>query len=79
MLEEDPKIAQGFAVEPIKLALRQRDFSAADRALAGMEKTGGLEGVFSFPRAWYAGLIARAKGDVAGARRSVCCRSCGSG
>jgi TolB-like protein/Tfp pilus assembly protein PilF len=68
MLEEDPKIAQAFAVELIKLALRERDFSAADRALAGMEQTGGLEGAFSFPRAWYAGLIARAKGDVAGAR-----------
>jgi serine/threonine-protein kinase len=68
MLEEDPKIAQAFAVELIKLALRERDFSAADRALAGMEKAGGLEGAFSFPRAWYAGLIARAKGDVEAAQ-----------
>jgi TolB-like protein/Tfp pilus assembly protein PilF len=68
MLEEDPKIAQTFAVELIKLALRERDFSAADRALAGMERTGGFEGAFTFPRAWYAGLIAQAKGDIAGAR-----------
>jgi TolB-like protein/Tfp pilus assembly protein PilF len=68
MLEEDPNIAQTFAVELIKLALRERDFSAADRALAGMEKTGGFEGAFTFPRTWYAGLIAQAKGDIAGAR-----------
>ncbi|PYJ23990.1 MAG: hypothetical protein DME99_01035 [Verrucomicrobia bacterium] len=68
MLKEDPKIAQAFAVELVKLALRERDFSAAERALAGMEKTGGFESAFTFPRAWYAGLIARAKGDIAGAR-----------
>ena len=68
MLEEDPKIAQAFAVELVKLALRERDFSAAERALAGMEKTGGFESAFTFPRAWYAGLIARTKGDIAGAR-----------
>jgi tetratricopeptide (TPR) repeat protein len=68
MVQEDPKMTQAFAVELIKLALYERDFSAAERALAGMEKTGGLEGAFTFPRAWYAGLIARAKGDAAGAQ-----------
>ena len=68
MIQEDPKMTQAFAVELIKLALYERDFSAAERALAGMEETGGLEGAFTFPRAWYAGLIARAKGDAAGAQ-----------
>ena len=68
MVQEDSKMTQAFAVELIKLALYERDFSAAERALAGMEETGGLEGAFAFPRAWYAGLIALAKGDAAGAQ-----------
>lgn len=67
MIRENPQISQELAVELIQLALCERDFSAAERALAGMEETGGLEGAFAFPRAWYAGLIARAKGDAAGA------------
>ena len=67
MVRENPKISQDLAVESIQLALYERDFAAADRALAGMVETGGLEGAFSFPRAWYAGLIAQAKGDAAAA------------
>src|SRR5262249_50860269 len=51
----------------IQLALYERDFAAADRALAGMAETGGLEGAFGFPRVWYAGLIARAKEDTTAA------------
>ena len=57
-------------MELIQLALYERDFAAADRALAGMAETGGLEGAFSFPRMWYAGLIAQAKGDAAAARQA---------
>lgn len=70
MIRDDPKISQELAVESIQLALYERDFGAADRALAGMEETGGLEGAFGFPRMWYAGLIAQAKGDAAPAREA---------
>ncbi len=70
MMRENPQVSRDLAVELIQLALYERDFSAADRALGGMEETGGLEGAFSFPRTWYAGLIARAKGDAAVAREA---------
>jgi hypothetical protein len=67
MIREDPRVIRDLAVELIQLALYERDFGAADRALAGMEEKGGLEGAFAFPRAWYAGLIARTKGEPAAA------------
>ena len=68
MIREDPQVSRDLAVELIQLALYERDFGAADRALAGMEEKGGLEGAFAFPRSWYAGLIARTKGEAAAAR-----------
>jgi TolB-like protein/Tfp pilus assembly protein PilF len=68
MTRENPQRGEELAPELIHLALDERDFSAAERALAGMEKSGGIEGASAFPRAWYAGLIARAKGDASGAR-----------
>ncbi len=68
LLRDNPQASRELAVELIQLALFERDFDAADRALAGMDEKGGLEGAFSFPRQWYAGLIAQAKGDAVGAR-----------
>ena len=68
MISKNPQLSQELAVELVQLALCERDFGAAERALAGMGETGGLEGAFAFPRTWYAGLIARAKRDAAGAR-----------
>ena len=68
MMQENPQVAQELAVEFIQLALYERDFAAADRALAEMRETGGLEGAFAFPRLWYAGLIAQGKGDAGAAR-----------
>lgn len=68
LLRENPQVSQELATELIQLALYERDLDAADRALAGMDKKGGLEGAFAFPRAWYAGLISQAKGDAAAAR-----------
>ena len=64
MIRDDPQLNRELAAELIQLALYDRDFSAAEHALAGMAETGALEGAFVFPRAWYAGLIAQAKGDV---------------
>ncbi len=68
MIRDDPQASRDLAVELVQLALYERDFDAADRALAGMEEKGGLEGAFAFPRSWYAGLIAQAKGETAAAR-----------
>ena len=68
ILRENPEAKRELAVESIQLALCERDSEAADRALAGMDQKGGLEGAFTFPRAWYAGLIERAKGDEIAAR-----------
>ena len=68
MTQENPQISQELAVESVQLALCERDFTAAERALADMGKTGGLEDASAFPRAWYRGLIARAGGDAAGAQ-----------
>jgi tetratricopeptide (TPR) repeat protein len=70
LLHENPQASRELSVELIQLALYERDFDAADRALAGMDAKGGLEGAFAFPRGWYAGLIARAKGDAVAARAS---------
>jgi TolB-like protein/Tfp pilus assembly protein PilF len=68
MTQENPQISQELAVESVQLALCERDFGAAERAVADMGKTGGLEDASAFPRAWYRGLIARARGDAAGAQ-----------
>ncbi len=68
MIRESPQLSLELAVELIQLALYERDFSAAERALDGMGETGGLEDAFVFPRAWYGGLIAQGKRDAAGAR-----------
>jgi TolB-like protein/Tfp pilus assembly protein PilF len=68
MIHEDPQLSQELAVESIQLASCERNFRAAESALASMGETGGLEDASAFPRAWYGGLIARAKGDAAGAR-----------
>ncbi len=70
LVRENPQVSRELAVELIQLALYERDFDAADRALAQMDEKGGLEGAFAFPREWYAGLIAQAKGDAAAARTS---------
>lgn len=68
IIQEDPDLAVSLADDLIDLGLCERDYAAAERALALMPRQGaGLEG-FSFPKAWYEGLIARARGDVAAAR-----------
>jgi tetratricopeptide (TPR) repeat protein len=68
MIHEDPQLSQELAVESIQLALCERDFGAAEHAFASMSETGGLEDASAFPRPWYGGLIARVKGDAAGAQ-----------
>jgi tetratricopeptide (TPR) repeat protein len=60
-------MAVSLADDLIDLALCERDYAAAERALALMPSQGGSQEGFSFPKAWYQGLIARARGDNAAA------------
>jgi TolB-like protein/Tfp pilus assembly protein PilF len=68
IIKENPQMSEPLAVDLIALALCERDFAAAQRALAALSPRGGSEEAFEFPRSWYAGLIARARGDTDGAR-----------
>jgi tetratricopeptide (TPR) repeat protein len=52
----------------VHLALCQRDFAAARRAVDLIVAEGTTDESFAFPRAWYAGLVARAQGDQARAK-----------
>src|SRR5216684_3501071 len=67
---EKPALAISLADDLFDLALCERDYAAADRALATMpSEGGGLEG-FSFPKTWYQGLAARGRNDIAAARNA---------
>lgn len=65
---KDPEMKSFIAIDLIHVALCERDFAAAEQALAAMPARGGNEESFLFPKAWYAGMIARVKGDAATAR-----------
>ena len=64
ILQENPKSAGDFADQWLYLALCERDFDAATRALAAMPDNGYTNEGFAFPKSWYEALIARARGDV---------------
>lgn len=71
ILEKNPELRRSLADDCIDLALCERDFAAADQALAVMAPEGGsLEG-FVFPKLWYKASIQAARGDQAGARISL--------
>ena len=64
----NPEAASGLADEWLYLALCERDSAAAERAVAAMREEGyNNEGVL-FSRPWCRALVARARGDTAGAR-----------
>jgi len=69
IVTESPAAATVFPYEWFNLALCEHDPVTANRALAAM-KPGGLGSGSgeSFPRAWFEGLAARARGDAAAAR-----------
>jgi serine/threonine protein kinase/Flp pilus assembly protein TadD len=69
MVTEKPAAATEFPYEWFNLALCEHDPVTANRALVAM-KPGGLGSGSgeSFPRAWFEGLAARARGDAAAAR-----------
>jgi tetratricopeptide (TPR) repeat protein len=68
IIAEDPAATSGLVEQWFQLALCERDFAAAGRALAAMSPDGISKENIWFPRAWYEGLAARTRGDVVGAR-----------
>jgi len=69
IVTEKPAAATEFPYQWFNLALCEHDPVAADRALAAMKPGGlGSGNGESFPRAWFEGLAARARGDAAAAR-----------
>ena len=64
ILRENATSAADFADQWLYLALCERDFNAAARALAAMPDNGYTNEGFAFSKSWYEALIARARGDV---------------
>jgi serine/threonine protein kinase/Tfp pilus assembly protein PilF len=69
IVTENPAAATEFPYQWFNLALCEHDPVMTDRALAAMKPGGlGSGNGESFPRAWFEGLAARARGDAAAAR-----------
>ena len=68
LLSEDPARATVLADQWLFLALCERDFNAADRALAALTDDASKPEGFPFSRLWWQGVIARARGDERAAR-----------
>ena len=64
ILQENPNSAAQVADQWFDLALCERDFDAAGRALAVMPESGYTNEGFAFPKSWYEGLFAQARGDT---------------
>ena len=64
IIEKDPTVAPNVAEDWLYLALCERNPAESERALAAMTPDGcRTEGVL-YPRAWCAGVAARARGDA---------------
>jgi TolB-like protein/Flp pilus assembly protein TadD len=70
IIASDPTAASGLADDWLWLALLEHDPSDATRALAVMTSAGMRNISFTFPRSWCEGIVARERGDGAGARRA---------
>ncbi len=69
ILAEDPKAAPTIAADWLFLALCERDFTAAERALAALQSDEAITiGSALLNRAFGRGLVARERGDAEGAR-----------
>ena len=68
ILARNPNDAPTIAHDWVHLALSERDFLSARRAVAALPPEGGHDESFAFPRSWYEGLIARAANDGPAAR-----------
>ena len=70
IIAEDPTMEASLADDRIDLALCERDFAKAERALASLPAEGGSVEGFVFPKGWFEGLVRRAEGDSAGAKQA---------
>jgi tetratricopeptide (TPR) repeat protein len=68
ILKKDPLAAAGFADDYLHVALCERNFVEAERALTLIGPDGANAESFTFPHAWYEALVARARGDATAAR-----------
>ena len=70
ILAENPTLEASLADDRIDLALCERDFATAEKALASLPAEGGSVEGFLFPKGWFQGVIRRAKGDSVGAKEA---------
>lgn len=68
LLRDDPAQGTVIADHWFFLAMCERDYSAAQRAVAALTPDGCRHEGFPFPPLWCEGLLARARGDEAAAR-----------
>jgi TolB-like protein/Tfp pilus assembly protein PilF len=64
ILRENPKAAEGLVDQWLYLALCERDYAAANRALSVMPEDGYTSEGFAFPKSWCEAVVARARGDT---------------
>jgi len=67
IIAEDPREAENIAQLWLEVALCERDFDAARRALAALPIAGCHDDTVPFPRAWCEGVVAQMGGDIAAA------------
>ena len=67
IIAEDPREAENIAQLWLEVALCERDFDAARRALAALPIAGCHDDTVPFPRAWCEGVVAQMGGDTAAA------------
>jgi TolB-like protein/Tfp pilus assembly protein PilF len=64
IIRENPKAAEGLVDQWLYLALCERDYAAADRALSVMPEDGYASEGFAFSKSWCKAVVARARGDT---------------
>jgi TolB-like protein/class 3 adenylate cyclase/Tfp pilus assembly protein PilF len=67
IIAEDPREAENIAQLWLEVALCERDFDGASRALAALPMAGCYDDFIPFPRFWCQGVVAQMKGDKAAA------------
>jgi TolB-like protein/Tfp pilus assembly protein PilF len=67
ILQENPNSAPEFADQWFYVAICERDFAAAGRALAAMPESGYTNEGFAYPKTWFEGFFARTRGDTSAA------------
>jgi serine/threonine-protein kinase len=70
ILAENPTFEASLADYRIDLALCERDFATAEKALTSLPAEGDTVEGFLFPKGWFEGAIRRAEGDSPGAQEA---------